>query len=149
GGDGPPAPSSAPVVDIGTGALAALGILAAVYARGSDGRGRHVRTSLAAGAVFIQSAELTRYPSRSPANRGGPDFLGSDPFVRYYATRDGWLAVAARTKELQDAVCAVCEVSPAEVGRLEEVFQRADAADWVDRLSLLGVPAASVLRRDA
>jgi crotonobetainyl-CoA:carnitine CoA-transferase CaiB-like acyl-CoA transferase len=148
GGDGPPAPSSAPVVDVGTGSLAALGILAAVYARARDGRGRHVRTSLASGAVFIQSAELTHYTSRPPANRGGPDFLGPDPFVRFYRTRDGWLAVAARTEELRNALCEVGGVGPDEAARMETVFARADSVDWVDRLSLLGVPAASVLRRN-
>jgi crotonobetainyl-CoA:carnitine CoA-transferase CaiB-like acyl-CoA transferase len=148
GGDGPPAPSSAPVVDVVTGALAALGILAAVYARAADGRGRHVRTSLAAGAVFVQSADLTHYASRPPANRGCLDFLGPDPFVRYYRTRDGWLAVAARTKRLESSLCEVCGVRPDELDRLEEAFERADSADWVDRLSLVEVPVAIVLRRD-
>jgi crotonobetainyl-CoA:carnitine CoA-transferase CaiB-like acyl-CoA transferase len=148
GGEGPPAPSAAPVVDVVTGALGALGTLAAVYARAGDGKGRQVRTSLAAGAVFDQSAELTTFASRPVPARGGPDFLGPDPFVRFYQTRDGWLAVAARTDELRTAMLDVCGVGAEEIGQLVEVFQRADSVDWVDRLSSAGVPAAIVRKRD-
>jgi crotonobetainyl-CoA:carnitine CoA-transferase CaiB-like acyl-CoA transferase len=148
GGDGPPAPSAAPVVDVVTGALGALGTLAAVYARAGDGRGRHVRTSLAAGAVFDQSAELTTFASRPAPARGGPDFLGPDPFVRFYETRDGWLAVAARTDELRSAMLEVFGIGAEEIGRLVEVFERADSVDSVDRLSSAGIPAAIVRKRD-
>jgi crotonobetainyl-CoA:carnitine CoA-transferase CaiB-like acyl-CoA transferase len=148
GGDAPPAPSSAPVVDAGTGVLAALGILTAVYARGVDGKPRHVRTSLAAGAVFIQSAELTTYRSRPAPARGGADFIGPDPFVRFYQTRDGWLAVAARTDARRAALCGVCGVDENEPGQLAGVFERADSVDWVDRLAFVGVPAAIVRKRD-
>jgi crotonobetainyl-CoA:carnitine CoA-transferase CaiB-like acyl-CoA transferase len=148
GGDGAPAPSSAPVVDAGTGILAALGTLAAVYARGVDGRRRHVRTSLAAGAVFIQSAELTTYGSRPEPARGGADFIGPDPFTRFYRTTDGWLAVAARTAALGAALCRVCGVDEDGAGQLADVFEQANAIDWVDRLASVGVPAAIVRQRD-
>jgi crotonobetainyl-CoA:carnitine CoA-transferase CaiB-like acyl-CoA transferase len=148
GGDSAPAPSSAPVVDAGTGILAALGTLAAVYARGVDGRRRHVRTSLAAGAVFIQSAELTTYGSRPEPARGGADFIGPDPFTRFYRTSDGWLAVAARTAALGAALCRVCGVDEDGAGQLADVFEQADAIDWVDRLASVGVPAAIVRKRD-
>jgi crotonobetainyl-CoA:carnitine CoA-transferase CaiB-like acyl-CoA transferase len=148
GGDGPPAPSSAPVVDIGTGVLAGLGILAAVYAKAADGRSRHVRTSLAAGAVFVQAAELSTYTTRSPARRGGPDFLGPGPFVRFYQTRDGWLAVAARADTLQSALCELCGIGLDDAGQLADIFGEADSVEWVDRLSSVGIPAAIVRRRD-
>jgi crotonobetainyl-CoA:carnitine CoA-transferase CaiB-like acyl-CoA transferase len=148
GGDGAPVPSSAPVVDAGTGILAALGTLAAVYARGVDGRRRHVRTSLAAGAVFIQSAELTTYRSRPEPTRGGADFIGPDPFTRFYRTTDGWLAVAARTTALGAALCRVCGVDEDGAGQLADVFEQANAIEWVDRLASVGVPAAIVRQRD-
>jgi crotonobetainyl-CoA:carnitine CoA-transferase CaiB-like acyl-CoA transferase len=148
GGDGPPAPSSAPVVDVGTGVLAALGILAALHARAADGRARHVRTSLAAGAVFVQSAEFTSYASRPPAARGGSDFLGPDAFVRFYRARDGWLGVAARTDAIQSAMGEVCGLDASDVSELADIFGTADSVDWVDRLSSAGVPAAVVRKRD-
>jgi crotonobetainyl-CoA:carnitine CoA-transferase CaiB-like acyl-CoA transferase len=148
GGDGPPAPSSAPVVDVGTGTLAALGTLAAVYARGVDGTGRHVRTSLAHGAVFVQSAELTTYASRPPPARGTADFIGPGPFVRFYRTSDGWLGVAARTDALRAALCRVCGVGEDEADQLDAVFERAESVAWIDRLASVGVPAAIVRKRD-
>jgi crotonobetainyl-CoA:carnitine CoA-transferase CaiB-like acyl-CoA transferase len=147
GGDGPPAPSSAPVVDIVTGVLSALGILTAVYAREEGGTPRHVKTSLAAGAVFLQSGELTAYASRPPAGRGGPDFAGPDGFVHYYETADGWLAVAARTEGARSALLEACGVRADDMDGLADLFRPRTAEEWVDRLSVAGVPAAVVLRR--
>jgi crotonobetainyl-CoA:carnitine CoA-transferase CaiB-like acyl-CoA transferase len=147
GGDGPPSPSTAPVVDVATGALGALGSLSALYATAVDGRSRHVRTSLAAGAVFVQSGETTSYASRPAAARGGVAFIGPDPAVRYYRARDQWLGVAARTDELLWRLCQVCGVEAADRVALEEALGRADAVSWVDRLTLAGVPAAIALER--
>jgi crotonobetainyl-CoA:carnitine CoA-transferase CaiB-like acyl-CoA transferase len=113
-----------------------------------DGGRRHVRTSLAAGAVFIQSAELTTYGSRPEPARGGADFIGPDPFTRFYRTTDGWLAVAARSATSRAALCRVCGVDEDDAGQLADVFERANAIDCVDRLASVGVPAAIVRKRD-
>jgi crotonobetainyl-CoA:carnitine CoA-transferase CaiB-like acyl-CoA transferase len=98
--------------------------------------------------VFIQSAELTSYASRPSPARGGADFIGPDPFDRFYRTSDGWLAVAARTNALRAALCGVCGIDEDEATQLEGVFARATSLHWVDRLASVGIPAAIVRNRD-
>jgi crotonobetainyl-CoA:carnitine CoA-transferase CaiB-like acyl-CoA transferase len=154
GGAGRPSPSTAPVVDIATGSLGALGILAALYQRGRGGAGGHVRTSLAAGAVFLQSAELTTYRSRPEAQIGGQEFAGPAADQRYYRTRDGWLAVSAGTEPERRAFRELHWV-PFRWDRRGEPFDQfmesLMAAEYtmnlVDGLAAAGIPAAEVLRR--
>ena len=92
-----PVASVAPVHDVGTAALATLGILAALFARARTGRGQHVTASLAASSVFLQSGELTTFAGRPAATAGGVDFPGPSAVRRYYPASDGWLAVSATT----------------------------------------------------
>ncbi|HET6964360.1 MAG TPA: CoA transferase [Acidimicrobiales bacterium] len=139
-----PWPSTAPVVDVATGSLAALGILSALYTRECGGRGGHVRTSLAAGAVYIQSAEMLTYDSRPAPAVGGPEFAGPAPEQRYYRTLDGWLAVSARSEAER---AAFYQVVGTRAG-VEETIAGAATIAWVDRLSAAGVPAAQVLEHD-
>jgi crotonobetainyl-CoA:carnitine CoA-transferase CaiB-like acyl-CoA transferase len=137
GGAESPVASNAPVVDTSTGALAALGTLSALLAAGYDRTGRHVRTSLAAAAVFIQSADMIEYAGRPEPPVGGEDFLGSDPARRFYATRDGWLAIAANSDEERCRFLDVVGDSDPEA-----VVAAENLIDWVDRLAAAGVPAA-------
>jgi crotonobetainyl-CoA:carnitine CoA-transferase CaiB-like acyl-CoA transferase len=152
GGAGRPIPSSAPVVDAATGALTALGILAALYARGDGGPGQHVRTCLASAAVFIQSAEMTSYAGRPPARAGDLDYLGHDAARRVYGTSTGWLAVAASSGEQRTALLAAVghpEWSALGDEALSSSLQDAFAASprelWLGRLAALGVPAVRAL----
>jgi crotonobetainyl-CoA:carnitine CoA-transferase CaiB-like acyl-CoA transferase len=154
GGPRRPSPSTAPVVDIATGSLAALGILATLFSRGLDGAGGHVRTSLAAGAVFLQSAEMTTYSSRPEIPTGGEEFAGPSEDQRYYRTRDGWLAVAARTDLERRAFRQLRWLPSRSRGEGEDSDQLLEAliatestVDLVDRLTASGVPAAQVLLR--
>ena len=154
GGAGRPSPSTAPVVDIATGSLAALGILAALYRRGLEGAGGHVRTSLAAGAVFLQSAEMTVYSSRPEIQIGGQEFAGPTADQRYYRTRDGWLAVSAGTDSERRAFRELHWL-PSRPGGEGEPFDQfmegliaAESTMFlVDSLTEAGIPAAEVLRR--
>jgi crotonobetainyl-CoA:carnitine CoA-transferase CaiB-like acyl-CoA transferase len=141
GGDGRPSPSTAPVVDAATGALAALGVLTALFARGRDGRARRVRTSLAAGAVFVQSAEMTSYRDRPPAPTGGPEFVGDDIHHRFYRTEDGWLAVAAYHPEASRRFDQLVGADP------ETAMAKESNASWLDRLTAADVPAVAVARK--
>ncbi len=157
GGPGRPSPSTAPVVDIATGSLAALGILSALFRRGLDGAGGHVRTSLAAGAVFLQSAEMTTYRSRPEIQTGGEEFAGPTADQHYYRTCDGWLAVSARTgterrafRELRWLPSRSSGQGEPSVQALEQLIEAESTIDMVDRLTVAGIPAAGVLpRQDA
>ncbi len=152
GGAGSPVPSSAPVVDTATGALAALGLVAGLFARARLGAGQHVRTSLASGAVFVQSAEVTSYAGRPPAAGGTLDYLGSDPARRLYAASDGWLAVAAATPAQRAGLLAAAghpEWSALDEAKLAAALEQELASDtsrhWLDRLHTAGVPSVRVL----
>jgi crotonobetainyl-CoA:carnitine CoA-transferase CaiB-like acyl-CoA transferase len=154
GGTDDPVASVAPVHDVGTGALAALGILAALFARARTGLGQHVTASLAGASVFLQSGELTTFAGRPAAQAGGVDFPGPSAVRRYYQASDGWLAVAATTAphvagllsavghpewgELDDAALA---------DRLSGVLASRSVDDWVTELAGRGVPACLVLSR--
>jgi crotonobetainyl-CoA:carnitine CoA-transferase CaiB-like acyl-CoA transferase len=166
GGTDRPVPSSAPVVDAATGALAAVGILAALYARGDSGQGnrngqgsghgsglgQHVSTCLASAAVFIQSAEMTSYDDRPPARVGGLDYLGHDAARRVYGTDTGWLAIGAATDAQRTALLAAVghpEWSALDdaalASSLQEAFATGSREMWLRRFSAFGVPAVRAL----
>jgi crotonobetainyl-CoA:carnitine CoA-transferase CaiB-like acyl-CoA transferase len=96
GGDGDPIVGSAGVNDVTTGALSALGILAALYWRERTGQGQRVRTSLAVGSAFTQAAEYTTWDGAPEPLRGGELFRGPAAGNRYYECADGWIATAAQ-----------------------------------------------------
>jgi crotonobetainyl-CoA:carnitine CoA-transferase CaiB-like acyl-CoA transferase len=154
GGADDPVASVAPVHDVGTAALAALGILAALFARARTGRGQHVTASLAGSSVFLQSGELTTFAGRPAAPAGGVDFPGPSPVRRYYQASDGWLAVAAtaadHVAELLAAVghpewSALDDATLAD--RLSGVLASRPVEDWVTELAARQVPACPVLPR--
>ena len=154
GGADDPVASVAPIHDVGTAALAALGILAALFARARTGRGQHVTASLAGASVFLQSGELTTFAGRPAAQAGGVDFPGPSAVRRYYQASDGWLAVAATTAdqvaELLSAAGhpewgALDDAALAE--RLSGVLASRPVEDWVTELAARRVPACRVLPR--
>jgi crotonobetainyl-CoA:carnitine CoA-transferase CaiB-like acyl-CoA transferase len=154
GGADDPVASVAPIHDVGTAALAALGILAALFARARTGLGQHVTASLAGASVFLQSGELTTFAGRPAAQSGGVDFPGPSAVRRYYQASDGWLAVAATSAAhvagllsaaghpewgaLDDAALA---------DRLTGVLASRPVNDWVTELAGQRVPACPVLSR--
>jgi crotonobetainyl-CoA:carnitine CoA-transferase CaiB-like acyl-CoA transferase len=154
GGDDDPVASVAPIHDVGTAALAALGILAALFARARTGRGQHVTASLAGASVFLQSGELTTFAGRPAAQAGGVDFPGPSPVRRYYRASDGWLAVAATTAaHVADLLSAVGHpewgaLDDATLAdRLSGVLASRSVGDWVTVLAGRRMPACPVLSR--
>jgi crotonobetainyl-CoA:carnitine CoA-transferase CaiB-like acyl-CoA transferase len=154
GGAGDPVASVAPVHDVATAALAALGILAAQFARTRTGLGQHVTTSLAASSVFLQSGELTTFAGRAAAPVGGVDFPGPSAVRRYYQASDGWLAIAATAPAHVAGILSA--VGHPEWGALDDdaladqlsgalASRPVDA--WVAELAARQVPACPVLPR--
>jgi len=148
------------VHDIGTGTLAALGILAALYQRETaTGRGQEVVLSLASASTFFQSGELTRYASKPVSPVGNPGWAGPSAVRRLYECVDGWIVVGARDEieartlvdELGLDVTLVDPTSPQAALLAESVgaaIASCSSAELVDRLCLRGIPAAAVLPRD-
>jgi crotonobetainyl-CoA:carnitine CoA-transferase CaiB-like acyl-CoA transferase len=154
GGADDPVASVAPIHDVGTAALAALGILAALFARARTGRGQHVTASLAGSSVFLQSGELTTFAGRSVAQAGGVDFPGPSAVRRYHRASDGWLAVAATTADQVAELLAAAghpEWSALDdaalADRLGGVLASRPVEDWVTELAARRVPACPVLPR--
>jgi crotonobetainyl-CoA:carnitine CoA-transferase CaiB-like acyl-CoA transferase len=163
GGAGDPVASVAPVHDVATAALATLGILAALFARGETGAGQHVTASLAGSSVFLQCGELTSFAGKPAPQAGGVDFPGPSAVRRYYQASDGWLAIAAATGHVAELVSAVghpewsalagdalagdATADEALAQRLSTSLAGRPVEAWLDELAGRGVPACRVLPR--
>ncbi len=157
-----PVPTSAPVHDVATGVLGALGVLAALFEKAAPReeagtvRGQAVTVSLAASAGFLQLAEMTTYQGRPHTATGSLDYPGPSPTRRLYRAADGWLAVAARTGEEAAALLSITGTAdPAGltgpdglVGALAEAFAARPVAHWLDVLAEYEVPACPVIERE-
>jgi crotonobetainyl-CoA:carnitine CoA-transferase CaiB-like acyl-CoA transferase len=155
----PPVTTSAPVHDIATGILGAVGVLAALFERAGGtgtGAGQHVTASLAASAGFLQLAEMTTFAGRPSADIGGVDYPGPSPLRRLYRAADGWLAVAAITGEQVAVLLSVTGTAdPAGLtgpdglaGALAAAFAARQVTDWLDLLAEYEIPACPVVERE-
>ncbi|WP_189094262.1 CaiB/BaiF CoA-transferase family protein [Nocardia jinanensis] len=150
GGASAPIVTNVAVHDTGTGALSALGIAAALYARFSGhGLGQRVHTSLAQTATFAQFDQFTEYPGHPDHLTGAVDFPGPHPGRRYHLCRDGWVALACDQRDRVVAMVAALSNSaqrdPAEIGALLEALTVQEAIATAVRH---GVPACPVLDRE-
>jgi crotonobetainyl-CoA:carnitine CoA-transferase CaiB-like acyl-CoA transferase len=170
--DGPPAKVGFPVIDIATGMMGAMSVLAALHRRTISNAGSRVDTSLAHSALQLMRPLVTRVLATEqegprPGNRG---FSGS-PGAATFRCADGWLAVAANTMSQFRTLCAILGLAGVaddptlvtcigqggatnvvaadhvKLGRhLEDAFARQDASALEERLNQAGVPAARVRR---
>jgi crotonobetainyl-CoA:carnitine CoA-transferase CaiB-like acyl-CoA transferase len=94
----PPAKIGFPLIDVGAGMLAALAIVSGLRERDRTGEGMLLDVSLAGAALQLM------YPMTcealtdgiDPVRAGSQAFSGS-PAADLFATRDGWIAIAANT----------------------------------------------------
>jgi crotonobetainyl-CoA:carnitine CoA-transferase CaiB-like acyl-CoA transferase len=154
GGPGDPITITAPVHDVATGAIAALGIVGALLVREEEGNPQRVTTSLAAVSTMLQGPELTDFAGCPDPPEGGVDHPGPTPTHRFYRTGDGWLAVAATEPgQMRDLLTVVCRSdhrhsNPAEMTKhLAAGLATGTTAEWVERMAELAVPVSTVLGR--
>jgi crotonobetainyl-CoA:carnitine CoA-transferase CaiB-like acyl-CoA transferase len=135
---------TAPVNDVVSAALGALGACAALFARGRSGRGQQVKVTLCAAASLLQSERLVRFAGRLPCGLGDRDFSGPGPLDRLYRCADGWIRLAARP-EHGVAVRAALGPGGDATGDLEEDLARAltgqSVAEVLAALFSAGIPA--------
>src|SRR3984957_2841561 len=160
---GPPMKAGAPVTDITAGILGCVGILAALHARESTGKGQMVDTSLFEAGIthtYWHSA-ICFATGKAPGPMGSAHPLNG-PYQAFPAS-DGWFTVGAANQEnwlrlLQALEMPELRDDPRFVNNgermrnlsaltevLTPIFQRRTVADWLQRLEAAGVPAGPVL----
>ncbi|HEY8486104.1 MAG TPA: CoA transferase [Limnochordales bacterium] len=161
--DGPPTKVGVAWIDLMTGMMAAVGVLAALHERARSGRGQHLDLSLfdvgvMAMANLAQSYLLT---GRTPARMGNahPQLV---PYQAFQAA-DGWFIVAVGNDEQFRRFCQAIDLpelaqdprfreNPGRVthreelvGRLSQHLRHQPRQHWLSRLHQARVPAAPVL----
>jgi crotonobetainyl-CoA:carnitine CoA-transferase CaiB-like acyl-CoA transferase len=105
--DAPPCKVQVPVVDIVTGYLAAVSVLAALTQRGKTEMGQHLDVSMFGSAVALQQSALAAYM----ADKIIPERIGSAaPYAapnEALRCADGWIMVAAYQPARWKALCEV------------------------------------------
>ncbi|QFG20311.1 CoA transferase [Actinomadura sp. WMMB 499] len=157
-------------IDMCGGWVAAAGVLAGLFARTADGRGRRVVTSLLGSGMLVHSGVFRRDGDLVRGPEVDARQTGYGPGHRIYEAGDGrWFALVlpdeaawSRLAALPEAAALPGEYAPLRGGAadaaarraeriLEAAFATAPAAGWVARLRDLGIPAEPVepLDRDA
>lgn len=102
-----PCKVQAPVVDVFTGYIAALGILGRLAARQRDGRGGFLDVNLLNAALALQQSSITSYLADGvPPQPQGSAAPYSAPNEAFEAA-DGWIMVAAYNGGRWERLCAV------------------------------------------
>lgn len=137
-----------PVADISSALFATIGILSALVARGENGRGCHIDTS-----IFHSALSATTWPASTqistdaPRERGQRYVLGDHPSYHVYRTKDGrYMALAVPEPVLWADFCQAIDREdliakhqssseyPAVMAELQRVFAQRTQAEWVEFL---------------
>ncbi len=133
---------------LGVGTALLLGIVA--KARGAPGQS--MATSMLSTMSNVLSEDMVEYEGRSPTLNPDPELLGQGPLYRLYPTAEGWLFLAAPTRDEWDALADVLGL-PRELGedseglsrRLREIFATKTAAEWELALTKVDVACVEVV----
>ena len=158
--EGPPTKLGASLADICAGMMASSGILAALFARERDGRGRRVDVALFDSVVATLCYQAQGYllTGEEPV-RSGNNHPSLTPYESFEAA-DGHVIVAVGNDALWKRFCAVAapeldrpefEKNPDRVHRrselralLEPVFRSREVAEWEGLLDEAGIPVGRV-----
>jgi crotonobetainyl-CoA:carnitine CoA-transferase CaiB-like acyl-CoA transferase len=160
--DQPPARIGAPVIDMGTGMWAFIGVLIALMERGKTGKGGQVTASLLETGVAWTTLLMAGYLAGGEV----PTRMGSrSPLVAPYEafeTADGWMMIAAGNDRLFGALCTALDAPQlardsrfltnadrianrdALHREVQERICRRTAAQWVEVLRKAGVPCSPI-----
>jgi len=160
--DGTPVKCGVPIADLAVGLIAANGVLAALIARETTGRGQHIDTSLFEAALAMSVWETTEYWATGDAPRAmGSAHRLSAPY-QAFRTSDGYITLAALTEVQWQQLCATLDRRalasdarfetnaarmanrPSLVCEIEAALAASTTAEWVDRLLAAGVPAGPI-----
>ncbi|WP_271407554.1 CaiB/BaiF CoA transferase family protein [Pseudomonas sp. Q1-7] len=158
----PPCKVQAPVVDVVTGYMACMAILAKLQARHRDGLGGHLDVSLMNSALALQQSSISSYlrdgELPTPIGSAAPYSAPNEAFQ----TADGWLMVAAYNGNRWERLCGVLGhpewtddprfISSAQrvahraemQEALTAVFRTESCAHWLERLRAADILCARV-----
>ena len=164
--DGGPMKMGLSVADIGAGLMGTVGIMMALEARHSTGRGQRVDTSLLEGQVSMLSYHLCRYFSTGKVPQ--PSGSGSATQIPYQAFKaaDDWIVIAAFNQRMWGGFCGAAGHPEWErdprftdataraqhrddlLHAIGETLARQPAQHWIQKLDVAGVPCTRVNRID-
>lgn len=150
------------ISDVTAGLQLAVGILVALHERERTGRGRYVHTSLLESMIGMMDFQAARYTvSREVPPQAGNHHPTMGP-MGMYATKDGFLNLAAPWGRLWAALCDVVErpdlakdprfAAPSDRNRnrdalneeLTQALANRTTAEWVDAMNAAGIPSGPV-----
>jgi crotonobetainyl-CoA:carnitine CoA-transferase CaiB-like acyl-CoA transferase len=147
-----------PVIDYGTGTMAAFAIASALYQREQTGRGQHIDLAMLDVALILMSADITNYKWNGTV----PKPMGNDfPLAgtRCYPTKEGLLMLGAMNDRQHarlftlmdrpaDAAAADSEArfanAEAQTAFLAEKLLHKTATQWEEVLQANHIPATRV-----
>ena len=150
------------ISDVTAGLQLAVGILVALHERERTGRGRYVHTSLLESMIGMMDFQAARYTvAKDVPPQAGNHHPTMGP-MGMYATRDGYMNVAAPWGRLWSALCDV--IARPELASDPRFAQAADRArnrdalneeieralstkttrEWVDAMNAVGIPSGPV-----
>jgi len=156
-----PTRAGIPIGDLGGGLMGVIGVLSALVARQTTGRGQHVDISMLDAQVSLLNymATMVSLSGEVPGKLGNAHFV----HVPYntFPTRDGFIIVAVITDQFWKNLIQVMGLSDLDTpenegqpgrwknqteinARLTEVFCRDTQAEWVAKLTDARVPCAPV-----
>jgi formyl-CoA transferase len=160
--DGPPTRVGTSIADLASGLMAAQGILLALYARQTTGRGQQVRVAMldAVASLLTYNTGIYFASGESPTRRGN-----DHPSVVPYQTlraKDGWINLGVANDSLWKRYCDAVERSdlrddprfataPARVEHRQALIPIIEAltavrtvGEWMDLLGAAGVPCGRI-----
>jgi crotonobetainyl-CoA:carnitine CoA-transferase CaiB-like acyl-CoA transferase len=161
---GPPAKSGTSIADINAGILAALGIVSALLARATTGRGQLVETSLMEAAVqqtYWQAALF--FATGVNAGPTGSAHILTAPY-QAFATADGWINIGGANQANWERIARVIgrpelvtdprfQTNAARMRHRDELvaliagpLRTRPSADWIRAFEAEGVPVGPVNR---
>lgn len=159
----PPVKVGPPITDISAGIIAAMGVVAALFARHTTGRGQLVDTSLLeAGVTFTYWHSAIAFATGDCPGALGSAHPLNTPY-QAYMTADEWINIGAASEpNWRRMVNILGAPELAEDPRfrtntdrmankealdacLEPLFRRMNAAEWLSAFEAAGVPAGPIL----
>jgi len=163
---GAPVKVGVPIADLTCALYATIGVLAALHARGRDGKGQFIDVSLLESAVSLAVWEAGRYFTTGAV----PEPTGSahQAIAPYQAVRsaDGWFTFGANTEAHWRRSCAVLgrdalaaderfatnarrlSNRAALLREIEAVTAEDSTAHWIEAFTAAGIPCGPIWRFD-